>query len=555
MGKSKGNPISKVVLAVVLALILYVSNFAGLIPGDTVKADTITLTPSNISTELTAGAKTNEYIITQGNKEYKLDGDFRDYILGVTSSVTDITLDLNGNNLGTLWGDSDSSITVNGNDKEINYVTVLNGANFTLNNVIMEYIDTNGGTVTQNGGYVNYQFLLRYGGTYNLDSSSFICCSRSATINDGNFNMIGGTIQRNFSMENGYFRQSSGDIKGDFTMSDGTFCMNNGGNSGNFTISGGSFTMENGTIYGDVAVSGTGSFTQNNGSIKGSTPTTGFTQKGGTRAGAYTIAFDLNGSGGSNPSSITTTKKVINTNVVDVLASLPNEPTWEGHNFQGWYTQRDGGEQVSIDSTTFNASTTLYAHWGQSGNGSGTVTPGTPTPSTTPAPAAPTVSEPETDDSTSDDSSSGDYLDELYTVLDNAVTLAADGKPHTIYWNEGTALPYSVMKTLADNPKITLVFSYVYQGVPYIITIPGSSVVVDPGIPWYGPLYLNAVYGKVKAPDPTGNTQTSTGTYSVKAGDTLSAIAARLGTSIKHLQELNHIKDPDKIKPGQVLKY
>jgi lysozyme len=43
-------------------------------------------------------------------------------------------------------------------------------------------------------------------------------------------------------------------------------------------------------------------------------------------------------------------------------------------------------------------------------------------------------------------------------------------------------------------------------------------------------------------------------TYTVKAGDTLSAIAAKYGTSYQELAKLNGIKDPNKIYPGQVLK-
>lgn len=495
---NKSRIIIRIALSIALSLVLYVSNFAGLIPGETVKAAT-SITGTGISSNSITGCSSTILNTLDINTlgEYRLDDNFPS--LQITINADNITLDLNGNNIYSLTISSENfGVTVNGSG----YIyQVDNKGSLTFSNAsIYGNLHTlPNSTTTQNGGQVK---------SLDLGGNSI-------------YNLNGGTIQSNVTL----------------------------GSTGiNFTM------CNDSTIDGSVQILlEQCTFTQQGGTITGTVEGPGYSQTGGTRAGAYTIAFDLNGSGGSNPSSITTTKKVINTNVVDVLASLPNEPTWEGHNFQGWYTQQDGGEQVRIDSTTFNASTTLYAHWEQSGNGSGTVTPGTPAPS--PAPVAPTVSEPETDDISSDDSSSGDYLDELYTVLDNAVTLAADGKPHTIYWNEGTALPYSVMKTLADNPNITLVFSYVYQGVPYIITIPGSRVVVDPGIPWYGPLYLNAVYGKVKAPDLTGNTQASTGTYSVKAGDTLSAIAARLHTSIKHLQELNHIKDPDKIKPGQILKY
>jgi LysM repeat protein len=43
-------------------------------------------------------------------------------------------------------------------------------------------------------------------------------------------------------------------------------------------------------------------------------------------------------------------------------------------------------------------------------------------------------------------------------------------------------------------------------------------------------------------------------TYTVKAGDTLSKIAAKFGTTYQELAKINGIADPNKIYPGQVLK-
>ena len=43
-------------------------------------------------------------------------------------------------------------------------------------------------------------------------------------------------------------------------------------------------------------------------------------------------------------------------------------------------------------------------------------------------------------------------------------------------------------------------------------------------------------------------------TYKIKKGDTLGAIARRLGTTVKKLAELNGIKDPNKIRAGASLK-
>ena len=50
-----------------------------------------------------------------------------------------------------------------------------------------------------------------------------------------------------------------------------------------------------------------------------------------------------------------------------------------------------------------------------------------------------------------------------------------------------------------------------------------------------------------KAPKPTFRT------YTVKPGDTLSAIAARYHTTVSAISQLNHISDPSKLRVGQVL--
>ena len=52
------------------------------------------------------------------------------------------------------------------------------------------------------------------------------------------------------------------------------------------------------------------------------------------------------------------------------------------------------------------------------------------------------------------------------------------------------------------------------------------------------------------APTPTPRPRT----YKVQPGDTLSAIAARFGTTVKELAALNGITNPSLIRVGQVLK-
>jgi membrane-bound lytic murein transglycosylase D len=42
-------------------------------------------------------------------------------------------------------------------------------------------------------------------------------------------------------------------------------------------------------------------------------------------------------------------------------------------------------------------------------------------------------------------------------------------------------------------------------------------------------------------------------TYTVRSGDTLGAIARRLGVSVKHLKQVNGIKDPRRLRVGRTL--
>ena len=69
-------------------------------------------------------------------------------------------------------------------------------------------------------------------------------------------------------------------------------------------------------------------------------------------ANIYIVIFDANG-GSVDPTSAVT--------VAGKLTSLPI-PTYDGYNFLGWYTQKDGGEKVTTD-TVFAMDSTIYAHW------------------------------------------------------------------------------------------------------------------------------------------------------------------------------------------------
>ena len=155
-----------------------------------------------------------------------------------------------------------------------------------------------------------------------------------------------------------------------------------------------------------------------------------------------------------------------------------------------------------------------------------------------------------------DDTLDSNYFDELTAMLEEAKEL---GGPQTIYWHEGTALPGPVMKFLSENPQITLVFSYTYEGLDYTVTIPGKNVKYDPNVPWCGPLYLYGMYGRYSASTPVKATNSTltlgNRTYTITTGDSLWDIARRLGSTVDELVGMNNIADADRINIGQIIRY
>ena len=84
-------------------------------------------------------------------------------------------------------------------------------------------------------------------------------------------------------------------------------------------------------------------------------------------AAEFTITFDSNGSTHSVDSMITTNQR---------LSPLPSISR-SNYSFDGWYTEKSGGEKVTED-TEFSKNTTIYAHWtyiGGSGGGGGSRKP------------------------------------------------------------------------------------------------------------------------------------------------------------------------------------
>ena len=155
-----------------------------------------------------------------------------------------------------------------------------------------------------------------------------------------------------------------------------------------------------------------------------------------------------------------------------------------------------------------------------------------------------------------DDTPEPNYIDALMKMLEEAKEA---GGAQTVYWSEGTALPGPVMKFLSENPQITLIFSYTYQGLDYTVTLLGKNVKYDSNIPWCGPLYLYDLYGRYSASAPVKATNSTltlgNRTYTITSGDSLWDIARRLGISVDELVGMNNIADADRINIGQIIRY
>ena len=83
-----------------------------------------------------------------------------------------------------------------------------------------------------------------------------------------------------------------------------------------------------------------------------------------------------------------------------------------------------------------------------------------------------------------------------------------------------------------------------------------SALSSPPGVPAIGrpPSTSPGPSASSPAKSPAASPTSKPQTYKVKSGDTLSSIAARFHTTAKIIEQLNDIKSPFVIHPGEVLK-
>lgn len=80
------------------------------------------------------------------------------------------------------------------------------------------------------------------------------------------------------------------------------------------------------------------------------------------------------------------------------------------------------------------------------------------------------------------------------------------------------------------------------------------SIIKNGGFNGYGKGTVSEPIKTETTTQVTSQPQVSVNTYRVKAGDTLSGIASKFGTTYQNLASINDIADPNKIYVGQVLK-
>jgi hypothetical protein len=221
----------------------------------------------------------------------------------------------------------------------------------------------------------------------------------------------------------------------------------------------------------------------------------GFTASAGTGA---TLSEEAGYTSWTVPVTYSDDTSGANEHIAAILADSDGNALYYGHIDHnvtiptglsaGTYTLNIFNEQCNADRTTdlsspFSTITLTVTAGSNSGQTPSGQTPSGQTPprSTPPATEQPVEEMPE------------DYLDELRAKIAAAIAL---GGKQTVTWDQGTLLPYDIMKTLQDNPNITLVFSYRYLNKDYKVTLPGKKVKAYANIPFYGPLYLNTFYGE-----------------------------------------------------------
>jgi rare lipoprotein A len=109
--------------------------------------------------------------------------------------------------------------------------------------------------------------------------------------------------------------------------------------------------------------------------------------------------------------------------------------------------------------------------------------------------------------------------------------------------------PYSGGRELDLSQGAAEYLGLTYAGVDYV------DYAVAGGYGGGEPTYDEADYAARSASQAQSTSDAGGGTYVVQYGDTLSSVAAELGTTVEYLASANDIANPDLLYAGQTLRY
>ena len=159
---------------------------------------------------------------------------------------------------------------------------------------------------------------------------------------------------------------------------------------------------------------------------------------------------------------------------------------------------------------------------------------------------------------------SGEVFDAYgYTAAHNTLPLGTEitvsyaGRAVDVVVNDRG--PYSGGRELDLSQGAAEYLGLAAAGVDYVdYVVAGAAAYAEPEYeePEYEePVYEEAEYAEAEYDDGSGREAASGGSYVVQSGDTLTGIAAEVGTSVDDLMSANGLTDPDVVYAGQTLSY
>ena len=159
---------------------------------------------------------------------------------------------------------------------------------------------------------------------------------------------------------------------------------------------------------------------------------------------------------------------------------------------------------------------------------------------------------------------SGEVFDAYgYTAAHNTLPLGTEitvsyaGRAVDVVVNDRG--PYSGGRELDLSQGAAEYLGLAAAGVDYVdYVVAGAAAYAEPEYeePEYEePVYEEAEYAEAEYDDGSEREAASGGSYVVQSGDTLTGIAAEVGTSVDDLMSANGLTDPDVVYAGQTLSY